>query len=141
MVLLDIILGLIMGKKKSSFSPEVIVDQVFEGLKKILQSLIVLLICSVLFCVLLGYLIDRTLTLLDTQNLHFSNSIILLLVLIIIDTAVIMWSLKKFNDKPHVHKEESRAKSANSPIESAVAALIFDYVKEREAKRTEHKSE
>ena len=138
MFLLDILFGLLMGKKKSSFSPEAIVDQFFIGLKKILRSLIILLICSVLLCILLGYLIDRTLNLLDNQNLHLSNSIILLIVLIIVDLALIFWSLQKINDKPqHQPQTDARPKSSGSPIESAVAALIFDYVKERESKRDE----
>lgn len=138
MFLLDVVLGLLMGKKKSTFSPEAIVDQFFIGLKKILQSLIILLICSVLLCILLGYLIDRTLNLLDNQNLHLSNSIILLIVLIVVDLALIFWSLQKINEKPQTQvKEETRPKTSGSPIESAVAALIFDYVKERESKRVE----
>lgn len=140
MFIFDIILGLLMGKKKSSFSPEAIVEQFFIGFKKILQSLVILLICSVLLCVLLGYLIDRTLNLLDGQNLHFSNSIILLIVLIMIDLFMIYWSFQKLNDKPQIISHETPVRASGSPIESALAALIFDFVRERETKRTEENS-
>lgn len=137
MFLLDIILKLLMGKKKSSYSPEVMVEQLIMGLKKILRSLIILLICSVFFCILLGYLVDRTLSLLDSGNLHFSNSIIFLMMLLFIDLAVIIWSLQKINERPTTLVKEERSRSTpSSPLESAVAALIFDFVREREEKRT-----
>lgn len=135
------ILSFFMGRKDSSFSPEAIIDQVFNSFKKILQSLIILIICSILFCILAGNLINRSLDLMDNQNLHFSNSIILLLVLLVVDTLVIVWSLRKVVDKPQSQQAQKQSTSASSsPIESAVAALIFDFVKERESKRS-HKED
>lgn len=136
MVLLDMIFGLFTGNRQSSFSPEALVDQFFNSLKKILQSLIILIICSILLCVLMGYLIDRCLSLLDAQNFHFSNSIIFLLILIVIDFGMIFWSLRKVIDKPEEpQKKESNTASSTGHVEAAIAALIFDFVKEREANR------
>lgn len=136
MVLLDMIFGLFTGNRQSSFSPEALVDQFFNSLKKILQSLIILIICSVLLCVLLGYLIDRCLTLLDAQNFHLSNSIIFLLVFIVLDLGMIFWSLRKVIDKPAEAPKKEAAPSGGH-VEAAIAALIFDFVKEREARREE----
>ncbi len=86
----------------------------------------------------MGYLIDRCLSLLDAQDFHLSNSIIFLLVLIVVDFGMIFWSLRKVIDKPEeLQKKEVSQASSTGHVEAALAALIFDFVKEREENRNQ----
>ncbi len=142
MNLLDIILKIFMGHNQSSMNPSEIGNQILLQLKKILKSLIILFIGSVLFCLLMSYLIERILFLMDQGNLHFSNSIIFLLALISLNLITIAWALKIATAKDGSSKESTQqpAVPTTSPIETAVAALIFDFIKDQERKR-EHQNE
>jgi len=118
-------------------NPVEISKQILFQIKKILKSLIILFICAVIFCLLLGYLIDRTLTQMDAGSVEFTNSIIFLIVLIVINLIVMAWALKKASEKDEAPVKEPRAEIPNpaSPLETAVAALILNFIKERELTR------
>jgi F0F1-type ATP synthase assembly protein I len=124
-------------------NPAEISKQILSQLKKTLKSLIILFICSVIFCLLMGYLIDRTLTQMDAGPFALTNSIIFLLILITINLAVIVWSLKKASAKEEVMSRDVQpiVKSTDSPLETAIAALILNFIKEREESRAKEHSE
>lgn len=134
-VLLKIILGATNGGNSLSNAAEV-TKQILAQLKNVLKSLITLFICSVIFCLLTGYLIDRTLTQIDSGPFVFTNSIIFLLVLIVVNLIVMAWALKRASEKDQPASKEicSGSRNDGSPLETAIAALIFSYIKEREAK-------
>lgn len=139
MNLLELFMKLFLGQGQAStmINPAEIGNQILGQLKKILKSLMILTICVVIFCLLMGYLIDRVLTQMDLGAFQFTNSIIFLLVLIGINLVVMAASLKKAEAKEEVEKERLPAPTRmESPLETAIAALIFDYVKERETKRS-----
>lgn len=127
----------LFGQNSMSMNPVDIGQQIIAQLKKILMSLIILFICCVVFCLLMGYLVDRILTLMDQGTFYFSNSIIFLLILIVINIGTIVWALRKASAKEENSSKEKNQEliPMNSPLESAVAALIFDFIKERETKR------
>lgn len=133
-------MNLLTGQSQGMINPAEIGNQILLQLKKILKSLIILFIGSVLFCLFTGYLIDRTLSLLDEGSFRFTNSIILLLVLITVNLVVIVMALKKATAKeiPSVKETALQVNPAptTSPLEAAIAALIFDFIKEREKSRT-----
>lgn len=136
--LFKIILGA-MGPGSAVSSAAEISNHIFDQLKKVLKSLIVLFICSVIFCLLMGYLIDRVLTQIDSDVFVFTNSIIFLLVLIIVNLIAMAWALKKASrkDEPVLKEVEKKLSSEVSPLETAVAALILSFIKDRESKKTE----
>lgn len=140
MIFFEMLFNLFLRQTQKSFDPAEISRQILTQVKKMLQSLIILLVGSVIFCMLIGHLITRTLDLLDQGGFHFSNSIILLLVLVIIDLAIIVYVLNKTikEDQAEAAREIPQASSsASSPIESAIAALIIDFVRQREVSREE----
>ena len=139
MNLLELFIKMFLGQGQAStmINPAEVGNQILGQLKKILKSLMILTICVVIFCLLMGYLIDRVLTQMDSGAFQFTNSIIFLLILILINVIVMAASLKKAEAKEEVEKERLPvAARTESPLETAIAALIFDYVKERETKRS-----
>ena len=136
-ILLKMFLSASSGNSGGMVSPVEISKQILAQLKSVLKSLIVVMICSVVFCLLMGYLIDRTLTQLDAGAFEITNSIVFLLVLIGIDLIVMIVSLKKAaaKDEAPVKEVQPAPRSSESPIETAVAALILNFIKEREQAR------
>ena len=103
-----------------------------------LQSLIILMVGSIIFCMLIGHLITRTLDLLDQGGFYFSNSIIFLLVLMVIDLGIIIFVLNKTvkeDENEMAKQQQESAPKGASPIESAIAALIIDFVRQRQENR------
>lgn len=138
MNLIELFINFFLKQSQKAFDPAEIGRQILLQIKKILQSLIILLVGSVIFCMLIGHLIARTLDLLDKGEFYFSNSVILLLVLTLIDLAVIIYVLKKtMKEAPEEAPKQDQSSSGNtiSPIEGAVAALIIDFIKQREVSR------
>lgn len=138
MAFIDLLIKIFMGQTQKNFDPAEIGQQILKQIKKMLQSLIILAVASVIFCMLVGHLISRSLDLLDSGGFIFSNSIILLLVLSVVDLIVIAYVLKKTIEEDE--KENSKANqtpqaSGPSPLEGAIAALIIDFVKQREHSR------
>jgi len=133
-LLIKVFLGASGGNSSGMASPVEISKQILAQLKSVLKSLIVVLICSVVFCLLMGYLIDRTLTQLDAGAFEITNSIVFLLVLIAIDLVVMIMSLKKAaaKDETSVKEVQPVVRNSDSPIETAIAALILNFIKERE---------
>ena len=136
--LMKIFLGASGGNGGGMANPVEISKQILAQLKSVLKSLIVVLICSVVFCLLMGYLIDRTLTQLDAGAFEITNSIIFLVVLIVIDLIVMILSLKKASAKDEAPVKEIQPvpRSSDSPIETAIAALILTFIKERETAKS-----
>lgn len=135
---LDIFLKIFMNQNQSRMNPSEIGHQILFQITKILKSLIILFIGSVLFCLLMSYLIERILLLMDEGNLHFSNSIIFLIVLIFLNLLTIAWALKIATAKESMNNRDNsqvQQPPSTSPIETAVAALIFDFIKDQEKKR------
>lgn len=127
-----------MNQNQSRMNPSEIGHQILFQITKILKSLIILFIGSVLFCLLMSYLIERILLLMDEGNLHFSNSIIFLIVLIFLNLLTIAWALKIATAKESMNNRDNsqvQQPPSTSPIETAVAALIFDFIKDQEKKR------
>ena len=128
----DLLLKLIGGNSLGG-NPAEFANQILNQVKKILKSLIILLIGSVLFCLIMGYLIDRVLTQMDLGSFELTSSIIFLIVLLCIDLAVILWSLKKISDSEEVKKEMTvQAHQQDSVLETAIAALILSFVNDRQ---------
>lgn len=128
----DLLLKLIGGNSLGG-NPAEFANQILSQVKKILKSLIILLIGSVLFCLIMGYLIDRVLTQMDLGSFELTSSIIFLIVLLCIDLAVIIWSLKKISDTEEVKKEMAvQAPQQDSVLETAIAALILSFVNDRQ---------
>jgi F0F1-type ATP synthase assembly protein I len=136
----DLLLKIVLGASggNSMPNPVEISKQILSQVKKILKSLIILFICSVIFCLLMGYLVDRILNQMDLGSFVFTNSIVFLLVLIAINLVIIAWSLKKASAKEESapRPEYNDMRSSDSPIETAIAALILDFIKERESARS-----
>jgi high-affinity Fe2+/Pb2+ permease len=123
----DLILKFLGG---SSFgvNPAEFANQILIQVKKILKNLIILLIGSVLFCLIMGYLIDRVLTQMDLGSFNLTSSIIFLVVILCLDLAVIVWSLKKISDTEGPKKEIVAAPPQDSVLETALAALVLSFV-------------
>ncbi len=138
MMLMELIINFFLKQTQKAFDPAEFGKQILVQVKKMLQSIIILLVASVIFCMLVGHLITRTLDLLDNGGFIFSNSVILLLILTFIDLAIIIFVLKKTTqDDPEDIPKEAPPQSGYkiSPIEGAIAALIIDFVKQREVNR------
>lgn len=140
MSILDFIFKLFMGQAPKAFDPAEIGQQILAEIKKMLQSLIVLTVLSVVFCILTAHFITRTLDLLDKGNFYFSHSILLLLALMVIDLFAIAYVLKKATQEENQQTSRNNQRissneSTTSPLEGAIAALIIDFVKQREVAR------
>lgn len=142
MILFDLIFNLFFSsffkQTQKNFDPVEIGRQILTQVKKMLQSLIILMVGSIIFCMLIGHLITRTLDLLDQGGFYFSNSIILLLVLMVIDLAIIIYVLNKTikeDENETAKNQQDQIPQGASPIESAIAALIIDFVKQRQETR------
>lgn len=137
MMLVELFMNFFLKQTQKNFDPVEIGKQILIQVKKLLQSLIILLVASVIFCMLVGHLITRTLDLLDNGGFYFSNSVILLLILTVIDLIVIVYVLKKTTKEDQDQEKETPQppRSSFSPIEGAIAALIIDFVKQREVNR------
>jgi|GEM_PF-2786978 len=131
---IEMIMKLLVSHGQQVFDPKEIGHQILSVLRKILKSLIILLIGSVIFCLLMGYLIDRLLGQLDQGSFALTPSISLLIVLIVMDAFILRSALRKVvEDKES--EVETQTSSTTSPVEMALAALILDFVKERENNR------
>ena len=128
----DILLKLIGGNSLGS-NPAEFANQILSQVKKILRSLIILLIGSVLFCLIMGYLIDRVLTQMDLGAFSLTSSIIFLIMILCLDLVVILWSLKKISDSDEPKKEIAVQPPQDSVLETAIAALILSFVNDRQA--------
>lgn len=126
-LLLKLIGGNFLGGNPAEFA-----NQILGQIKKILRSLIILLIGSVLFCLIMGYLIDRVLTQMDLGAFSLTSSIIFLIVILCLDLAVILWSLKKISDSDEPKKDITVQPPQDSVLETALAALILSFVNERQ---------
>jgi high-affinity Fe2+/Pb2+ permease len=128
----DLLLKLIGGNSLGG-NPAEFANQILGQIKKILRSLIILLIGSVLFCLIMGYLIDRVLTQMDLGAFSLTSSIVFLIVILCLDLAVILWSLKKISDSDEPKKEITFQPPQDSVLETAIAALILSFVNDRQA--------
>lgn len=137
---LKLLLGAIGGNGIAS--PVEISKQILAQFKKALKSLIILFIGTVSFCILIGYLIDRALTQLDAGSFVITNSIIFLLSLLAINLLVIFWALNKASSKDDtsIHEIKTEVRRTDSAMETAIAALILNFIKEREVKHGERQT-
>lgn len=136
MNLIDLIIKFFSGPHMAANTAE-FAAQILSQVKTILKSLIILMIGSILFCLIMGYLIDRVLTQMDLGLFTLSSSIIFLLILLVIDIIIIVWSLKQISASEVSKKEPATTNKDDSPLEMALAALILSYVKEREEKMSQ----
>lgn len=148
MILFDLIFNLFFNsffkQTQKNFDPVEIGRQILTQVKKMLQSLIILMVGSIIFCMLIGHLITRTLDLLDQGGFYFSNSIIFLLILMIIDLGIIIFVLNKTikeDENEMAKQQQESAPKGTSPIESAIAALIIDFVRQRQENREKENHE
>ena len=128
-------LSTFLSQSLSFLSPTAIIDQIFERFQKVLKTLIVLVICTIMSCVTLAYLIDRFLNQLDTGEFALTRSIILLVVLLMGLSLTIILTLKNLTQKEAEIRKRQVTQRTESALEAALAALVLDYVKEREEKR------
>ena len=128
-------LSTFLSQSLSFLSPTAIIDQIFERFQKVLKTLIVLVICTIMSCVTLAYLIDRFLNQLDTGEFALTRSIILLVVLLMGLSITIILTLKNLTQKEAEIRKRQVTQRTESALEAALAALVLDYVKEREEKR------
>ena len=124
-----------LSQSLSFLSPTAIIDQLFERFQKVLKTLIILAVCTVMSCVTLAYLIDRFLNQLDAGEFVVTRSIILLVLLLIGFSLTLTFTLKSLNRKEAEARKRQDLQRTESALEAALAALVMDYVKEREEKR------
>ena len=125
----------LLSQSLSFLSPTAIIDQLFERFQKVLKTLIILAVCTVMSCVTLAYLIDRFLNQLDAGEFVVTRSIILLVLLLIGFSLTLTFTLKSLNRKEAEARKRQDLQRTESALEAALAALVMDYVKEREEKR------
>ncbi len=119
----------------SFLSPTTIIDQLMERLKKILKTLIVLFICTIMSCITLAYLIDRFLTQLDAGEFALTRSMVVLFIMFFGLIATLILTLKNLTSKDNEAKKIQEFKRTETALEAALAALVMSYVSEREEKR------
>ncbi len=129
-------LSTFLSQSLSFLSPTAIIDQLFERFQKFIKTLIILVICTAMSCVTLAYLIDRFLNQLDAGEFVITRSIILLVILLIGFSLTLTFTLKSFNRKEAETRKIQELQRTESALEAALAALVLDYVKEREEKRS-----
>ena len=128
-------LSTFLSQSLSFLSPTAIIDQLFERFQKIIKTLIILVVSTVMSCVTLAYLIDRFLNQLDAGEFVVTRSIILLVLLLIGFSLTLTLTLKSFTRKEAETRKRQELQRTESALEAALAALVMDYVKEREEKR------
>ncbi|MES2526704.1 MAG: hypothetical protein V4598_06435 [Bdellovibrionota bacterium] len=128
-------LSTFLSQSLSFLSPNALIDQIFERFQKVLKTLIILFICTIMSCVTLAYLIDRFLNQLDAGEFVLSRSIILLVLLLIGFCVTLTLTLKSLNRKQAEARKSQELQRTESALEAALAALVLDFVKEREEKR------
>ncbi|HXH31805.1 MAG TPA: hypothetical protein VNJ01_13415 [Bacteriovoracaceae bacterium] len=135
MNLISVILKIIFDAGLAGTSE--IATQVLSHLRKLLRTLVILLITSVTLCVLLGYLIDRVLTQIDTGSFAVTNSINFLCGLVVANVLAVVWALRSSapRDRQAVRIESRETGHQTSPIETAVAAFILSFIKDRDLVR------
>ena len=124
-----------LSQSLSFLGPNAIIDQIFERLHKILKTLIILVVCTAMSCVTLAYLIDRFLNQLDAGEFTVTRSIILLVLLLIGFSLTLALTFKSLTRKEAEARKRQEIQRTESALEAALAALVMDYVKEREEKR------
>ncbi len=128
-------LSTFLSQSLSFLSPTAIIDQIFERFQKVLKTLIILIVCTAMSCVTLAYLIDRFLNQLDAGEFVITRSIILLVILLTGFTLTLVFAFKDLSRKEAEVRKLQQVQRTESALEAALAALVLDYVKEREEKR------
>lgn len=115
-------------------SPTAIIDQVMERFQRALKNLILIAISGAMGCVTMAYFIDRLLNQLDAGEFSLTRSMILLLFLLIVFTGVLVFNFRGLGRKEAETRRAHEIQRTESALETALAALIMSYVKEREEK-------
>lgn len=116
-------------------------NEILQQIRRILVLISLTFGAFVLFCISVGYFIDRTLTLLDRGAFYFTPSLIFLIVFMIVCLIVFIYSTNKnvwteaFKKDQQEEKIEEITSSSVSPIETAISLFILDFIKERETAR------
>jgi small-conductance mechanosensitive channel len=149
---MSIIFGNILQKNLKERSLK-LSSEILQQIRRILVLISLSFAALVLFCISVGYFIDRTLSLLDQGSFFLTPSLIFLLVFMLVCLGVFAYSTRrkawaeafKKDQMDEVlanaeNEEKISAHRETSPIETAVSLFILDFVKEREFQR-EHKKE
>lgn len=117
-------------------------SEILQQIRRILVLISLTFGAFVLFCISVGYFIDRTLSLLDRGAFTFTPSLIFLIIFMIFCLIVFVYSTNKNvwleafkKDQLEEKSLEENTATHTSPIETAVSLFILDFIKERELAR------
>lgn len=123
-----------LSQALSFLTPNTLIDQLMERFQGILKSLILIAISGAMGCVTLAYFIDRLLNQLDAGVFVFTRSMTLLLVLLAVFSGILIYNFRRLSRQDVEAKKKQEVERAETALETAVAALIMSYAKEREEK-------
>lgn len=119
-------------------------SEILQQIRRILILISLTFGAFVLFCISVGYFIDRTLNLLDHGSFYFTPSLIFLIVFMIVCLLIFVYSTNKNvwteafkKDQQEDKKEQETTSTGPSPIETAISLFILDFIKEREMSRND----
>lgn len=127
--------GSFLGEKSLEISAEIL-----NQLRRILILVVLTFGSLILFCMAMGHLIERFLNNLDHGDALFTPSIWFILGFQLVCVGVILYTTNKstWMDIFKAEKKEAPpAPLAGSQLESVISLLILDFIKEREAKRSQ----
>ncbi len=123
-----------LSQALSFLAPNALIDQLMERFQNVLKSLIFIGISAAMSCVTLAYMIDRLLNQLDAGDFVFTRSLTLLLVLFCVFVGILIFHFQQLSKKEANIRKSKEQERTESALETALAALIMSYVKEREEK-------
>lgn len=137
------LLSFLLGNAKNMFkqSGTALSQQMVLHVRAVSIVLITGIGSLVIFCTTLCFLISNVAAQLDQEEgFSFTGSTLVFSITAAISLAVLLFSLRRKTWLNTVGLQQSETKKTTSPIESAIALLIMDFVESRKEQRKESES-
>ncbi len=137
----EIVFNFIIGQRyKIGEKSQEISVEILNQVRQVLVLIMITLGALTLFCIGMGYLIERVLNKLDEGTLVFTPSLGVILAFLLLCVFTLLYSTNKsiwlkIFKKEKISKNENSNGPLGGQIESVLSLLVLDFIKEREFKR------